>query len=145
MTRAQAIKNYIVEILTTIAQDYETVNVNFLSSEPENYSLDKIPTQPKIEETITGKRLMKDTYNFRGQKPYSSEIAVNLSNMGFWEAFEDKIYSNNEQGILPSIDGIQNIYCLNCGSMTKAGTQTCEMAIQIQVEYEKDNTNELSI
>jgi len=145
MIRIEAIKDYLVEMLTDLTQYFETININFLSNEPENYSIDKIPTQSKIEETITGKKLMKDVYNFRCRKPYSSEMAVNLSNMGFWETFESKIYSNNEQGILPNIKEIQEIKCLNCGSIQRAGTETCEMSIQIEADYIEDGSQELSL
>ena len=138
MTRIEETKKYLVDLLIELNENFKVVNVNFLSNEIGNYSLDKIPTKSKIEETITGKKLMKDVYNFRSKKSYGSSVATNLSNMGFWEAFEDKIYFNNEQGILPNIDGIISIQCLNCGSIQKAGTQDCEMAIQIQVEYEDD-------
>lgn len=138
MTRVEATKNYLVTVLNDLNKDFNVLNVNYLSNEVDNYSLDKIPTQSKIETTITGKRLMKDVYNFRSRNSYSSAIATNLSNLGFWEAFEEKIYSNNDQGILPSIEGIQEIMCLNCGSLQRAGTETCEMLIQIEVDYIKE-------
>ena len=45
------------------------------------------------------------------------------------------ISSNNKQGILPDIDGIQEIKCLNCGSMNNASTNTAEFDIQIEIDY----------
>lgn len=138
MTRIEATKTYLVNLLIELNEEFGLVNVNFLSNEINNYSLDKIPTKSKIEESITGKKLMKDVYNFRSRKAYGSDVANNLENIGFWEKFEDKIYFNNEQGILPNIDGIQEIMCLDCGSVKLAGTQTCEMSIQIEVDYIKE-------
>lgn len=138
MSRINAMKEYLVGVLIELGKDFDVLNVNFLSNEVDNYSLDKIPTQSTVETTITGKRLMRDTYNFRSRNYYGSEIAENLANIGFWEAFEEKIYSNNEQGILPSINGITKIECLNPGSLQKAGTETCEMSIQIRAEFEKE-------
>lgn len=137
MTRAEKLKLYLVNVLESLEKDFETLNINFLGKEPDNYSLDKIPTQSTVSTSITGIRTMKDVYNFRSRNFYSSSTANNLANIGFWEAFEEKIYSNNEQGILPDINGIKEIKCLNCGSLQRADTQTCEMSIQIEIDYEK--------
>ena len=58
--------------------------------------------------------------------------------MGFFEIFEKLISSNNEKGILPNIEGIQSIQCLNCASMTNANTNTAEFDIQLQIEYKEE-------
>ena len=144
MNRTEQLKSYLMDVLNDMRKEFEMLNINFLSSEIDNYSLDKIPTQSVIETTITGKQKKKDVYNFRSRNAYGSNEAINLSNMGFWETFERVIYSNNEQGILPNIDGIYEIKCLNCGSLQRAETQTCEMSIQIEIDY-LDNDNEMSL
>ena len=64
-------------------------------------------------------------------------FSFNLENVGFYEIFEDIINSNNEKGILPEIDGIQTIECLNCGSMVNANTNTAEFDIQLQITYKE--------
>ena len=144
MNRTEQLKSYLMDVLNDMRKEFEMLNINFLSNEIDNYSLDKIPTQSVIETTITGKQKKKDVYNFRSRNAYGSNEAINLSNMGFWETFERVIYSNNEQGILPNIDGIYEIKCLNCGSLQRAETQTCEMSIQIEIDY-LDNDNEMSL
>lgn len=136
MTRADELKTYLIDILDNMSKDYQTLNINFLASEVDNYSLDKIPTATTVETTITGIVTKREVYNFRSRNKYGSDIAQNLENIGFWEKFESKIYSNNEKGILPK--GIKKIECLNCGSLQQAETQTCEMSIQIQIEYEME-------
>lgn len=136
MTRIENLKTYLVNVLNELQKEYKIMNVNFLDKEVDNYSIDRIPTQTEIERWITGKTFCKDVYNFRSRNSYNSNVAENLSNIGFWEAFENKIYSNNEQGILPV--GTNKIVCLNSGSLQRADAQTCEMSIQIQIEYEKE-------
>ena len=79
-----------------------------------------------------------------GRYTYGSNIAENLENMGFWEEFESKIYSNNEKGTLPNIDGIIEIKCLNCGSIQDAEPQSCVMSIQIEIDYEVDSTSTIA-
>ena len=125
----------IIDILVT-NKKYQ-INANMLSNEPNNYSLDKIPTSSTVEEWITGTRICKDVYSFRSRVGYSQDTINNLINVGFFEIFEKLISSNNEKGILPEIDGIQTIECLNCGSMVNANTNTAEFDIQLQIEYKE--------
>lgn len=135
--RIEELRIYLVEVLRDMKKDFKTMDINFLSNEVDHYSIDKIPVQTVREISITGDMVCREVYNFRSRNVYGSGIATNLSNMGFWENFEEKIYSNNEKGILPKIDGITKISCLNCGSLLRAETQTCEMSIQIEIEYVK--------
>ena len=40
-----------------------------------------------------------------------------------------------KNGILPEIDGIESIECLNPGTMNNANTNTAELDIQIRITY----------
>ena len=137
--RITKLRTYLFKIIDTLLTDNKyQINANMLSSEPNNYSLDKIPTASTVEEWITGTRICRDVYSFRSRVGYSQDTINNLINVGFFEIFEDIISSNNEEGILPNIEGIQSIQCLNCGSMTNANTNTAEFDIQLQIEYKED-------
>lgn len=126
----------IIDVLVT-NKKYQ-INANMLSNEPNNYSLDKIPTSSTVEAWITGTKICRDVYSFRSRVGYSQDTIENLINVGFFEIFEKLISSNNEKGILPDIEGIQSIQCLNCGSMNNANTNTAEFDIQIQITYKED-------
>lgn len=137
--RITKLRTYLFSIIDTLLTDNKyQINANMLSSEPNNYSLDKIPTSSTVEEWITGIRICRDVYSFRSRVGYSQDTINNLINVGFFEIFEDIISSNNEKGILPNIEGIQSIQCLNCGSMTNANTNTAEFDIQLQIEYKEE-------
>lgn len=137
--RITKLRTYLFKIIDTLLTDNKyQINANMLSSEPNNYSLDKIPTASTVEEWITGTRICRDVYSFRSRVGYSQDTINNLINVGFFEIFEKIISSNNEEGILPNIEGIQSIQCLNCGSMTNANTNTAEFDIQLQIEYKED-------
>lgn len=133
--RITKLRAYLMNIISTLNEQYKQINVNFLSNEPDNYSLDKIPTQTIVESWITGDCLYKDVYSFRSRMNYSADTISNIENIGFFETFEKIIYNNNETGILPDISGIESIRCLNCGTMNNANTNTAEFDIQIQIEY----------
>ena len=137
--RITKLRTYLFKIIDTLLTDNKyQINANMLSSEPNNYSLDKIPTASTVEEWITGTRICRDVYSFRSRVGYSQDTINNLINVGFFEIFEKIISSNNEEGILPNIEGIQSIQCLNCGSMTNANTNTAEFDIQLQITYKED-------
>ena len=137
--RITKLRTYLFKIIDTLLTDNKyQINANMLSSEPNNYSLDKIPTASTVEEWITGTRICRDVYSFRSRVGYSQDTIENLINVGFFEIFEKLISSNNEKGILPNIEGIQSIQCLNCGSMNNANTNTAEFDIQIQITYKED-------
>ena len=137
--RITKLRTYLFSIIDTLLTDNKyQINANMLSNEPNNYSLDKIPTSSTIEEWITGTKICRDVYSFRSRVGYSQDTIENLINVGFFEIFEKLISSNNEKGILPDIEGIQSIQCLNCGSMNNANTNTAEFDIQIQITYKED-------
>ena len=137
--RITKLRTYLFSIIDTLLTDNKyQINANMLSNGLNNYSLDKIPTSSTVEEWITGTRICRDVYSFRSRVGYSQDTIDNLINVGFFEIFEKIISSNNEEGILSEIKGIQSIQCLNCASMTNANTNTAEFDIQLQIEYKEE-------
>ena len=137
--RITKLRTYLLSIIDVLVTNKKyQINANMLSNEPNNYSLDKIPTSSTVEEWITGTKVCRDVYSFRSRVGYSQDTIENLINVGFFEIFEKLISSNNEKGILPDIEGIQSIQCLNCGSMNNANTNTAEFDIQIQITYKEE-------
>ena len=118
-----------------VSAEMKEMNINFLGNEPNNYSLDKIPVVTEVQKWITGDTLNRDVYSFRSRMNYSADTITNIENIGFYETFEKIIKQKNDNNILPEIDGIQSISCLNCGTMNNANTNTAEFDIQIQIEY----------
>ena len=125
--RITKLRTYLMSVISELIEQYGEMNINFLSKEPNNYSLDKIPVNPTQEQWIIGNFLNRDVYSFRSR--------VDYKNVGFFETFEKLIKQKNDNNILPDIDGIQSISCLNCGSLNNANTNTAEFDIQIQIEY----------
>ena len=137
--RISKLREYLFEILETLTEiNNSQINADMLSNDIDNYSLDKIPTQSVVTRWVTGVEIHRDVFAFRSRKAYSQDTINNLRNIGFFEEFEDKIKSNNRKGILPDIDGIENIECLNCGTLNNVNTNTAEFDIQIQITYRKD-------
>lgn len=137
--RISKLREYLFEIINTLTQNRNyQINANMLSNKIDDYSLDKIPTDIEVENWIIGIMIHRDVYSFRSRKSYSQDTIVNLKNVGFFEQFEKKIKSNNDKGILPDIENIESIECLNCATMNSADGKQAEFDIQIQITY-RDN------
>lgn len=135
-TRIAKLREYLFSIIDNIATDtiYQ-INANMLSNDTSNYSLDKIPTSSMVDRWITGTEIHRDVFSLRSRMNYSQDTINNLKNIGFFEQFERAIKTNNDEGVLPDIEGIEKIECLNCGTMSDADTNTAEFDIQIQITY----------
>ena len=142
--RITKLRQYLLDVLTTLTTNVEQINADMLDNEIDNYSLDKIPTESTVEKWIMGVEIHRDVYSFTSRRAYSQDTINNLNNIGFFEQFEELINSNNKKGILPDIDDIQSIECLNCGTMNTADGNTAIFDIQIQITY-RFNTKDTSL
>ena len=134
--RIEKLRKYLFEVLKKLVEENKiNINADMLSKNINSYSLDKIPTASTVERWITGGGIYKDVFSFRSRKEYSTNEINNLNNIGFFEKFENIIKSNNMKGVLPKINGIQSIECLNTGTMISANTNTAEFDIQLQITY----------
>lgn len=136
--RISKLREYLFGVINTLTENRNyQINADMLSNDIDNYSLDKIPTASVVERWITGVEIHRDVYSFRSRMAYSQDTIDNLSNIGFFEQFENAIKTNNEEGILPDIDNIESIECLNCGTLNNTDGTTAEFDIQIQITYRK--------
>ena len=137
--RISKLRDYLFEIINTLTENRNyQINANMLSNRIEDYSLDKIPVNTEVENWIIGVDIHRDVYSFRSRKSYSQDTIINLKNMGFFEQFEKIIKSNNDKGILPEIENIESIECLNCATMNSTEGKQAEFDIQIQITYREE-------
>ena len=139
-TRIAKLGKYLESILEELNDKYRKINADFLGIDVNNYSLDKIPTASEVETWLTGTKICRDVYSFRSRNAYSSDRLSNLKNIGFFETFQQIINSNNDNGILPEIDNIESIECLNQGTFNSADAsgKTAVCDIQLQIVYRED-------
>lgn len=141
-TRIAKLRAYLFGIIDTLTTNNKyQINADMLGKVGD-YSLDKIPTESTVETWITGLVVHKDVYSFRSRKAYSQDTINNLSNIGFFEEFESKIKSNNDEGVWPEINGIESIECLNCGTLNSIDGTEATFDIQIQITYRETKKEE---
>ena len=137
--RISKLREYLFGVINTITENRNyQINADMLSNDIDNYSLDKIPTASVVSRWISGVEIHRDVYSFRSRMSYSQDTIDNLSNIGFFEQFENAIKTNNKKGILPDIDNIESIECLNCGTLNNTDGTTAEFNIQIQITYREE-------
>jgi len=136
-TRIAKLREYLFENIITLTQNSNfQINANFLSNKIDDYSLDKMPIAPVVNKLICGVEIRRDVFSFRSRKSYSHDKVVNLNNMGFFEEFEKLIKSNNDKGVLPDIERVESIKCLNPFTMLSNDDQTKAIFdIQIEIKY----------
>lgn len=130
--RIEIVQQYLLEILKGVI---EKLNIDYLDSKIDSYSLTRMPVTPILEKWVIPIHKKRELYTFISRKIYSQDLATNLDNIGFFEEFENKIRENNVSGILPVIDGIESIECLNCGAKQNVTATTVVFSIQIQIVY----------
>lgn len=145
--RITKLRTYLISIIDTLVSDDKyQINANMLSNKIGDYSLDKIPTNQEVERWITGDVIHRDVYSFRSRKKYSQQTITNLSNIGFFEEFENILRIKNDNKELPDIEGIESIECLNCGTMVRNDDgNSAEFDIQIQITYRTIDDGEVSL
>lgn len=139
--RITKLREYLFGIINTLTTNSNfQINADMLSNKVGDYSLDKIPVDTEAElPWIIGVEIKKDVYSFRSRKSYSQDTINNLKNIGFFEEFERKIKSNNDEGVLPDIENIESIECLNPGTMiSNDDGKTGTFDIQIQITYREE-------
>ena len=137
--RISKLREYLFEIINALTTN-RTYQINAdMLGKVGDFSLDKIPTNTEVENWIIGIDRKKDVYSFRSRKSYSQDTINNLKNIGFFEEFESIIKSNNEEGVLPNIQGIESIECLNCGTLNSVDGSEATFDIQIQITYRDKN------
>ena len=132
------LRNYLFEVINTLIEDRNyQINADFLG-DVGDFSLDKIPTASTVQKWVIGVEIHRDVYSFRNRKFYSQDTMNNLNNIGFFEDFEKAIKDNNKKGVLPSINGIESIECLNCGTINNVNGTEATFDIQIQITYREE-------
>lgn len=111
--------------------------VDFLGNEPTDFAIMPMPTDPILEEYITGEKLYQFQFNLMGIMEFGEDTIKNIENSTFFENLYNTITNLNKQGTLPNIDGIQSIECLNNGTIEETGLTTARYSIQLRITYKK--------
>ena len=130
------IRQYFFEL--GIIDENSNINVDFLSNEPIQYVIEPIPVEPIIKPYKDGGTLRQFVFQFGSREYFGADVIQNMKNTEFYEDFSALIEDNNKKGVLPKIDGIQSIECLNNGTINEDNTDNAKYVIQMRITYYKD-------
>lgn len=122
----------------TLAEEFDNILVDFLGEDATSYSIEPIPVEPVLKYYADGGSLRQYIFQFGSREFYDNSVAQNINNLGFYEKFQEEIETNNKNGVLPDIKGIQNIECLNNGTIQDVQSGTAKYVIQMRITYEKE-------
>lgn len=128
-----AIRDYLIKI-EVIDEDCR-INVDFLGENPSEFSIEKIPVNPILEPYIAGCSLNQFQFQLVSCEEYGADVLQNISNSIFYENLYNKIEENNNKKVLPEIEGIQTIECLDNGCIETTNINTARYSIQMRITY----------
>lgn len=121
-----------------IIDENSNINVDFLSNKPIEYVIEPIPIEPVIRQYADGSSLRQFVFQFGSREYFGADVIQNMRNTEFYEDFSELIEDNNKKGVLPKINGIQSIECLNNGTINEDNTDNAKYVIQMRITYYKD-------
>lgn len=121
-----------------IIDENSNINVDFLSNEPIEYVIEPIPIEPILRQYADGSSLRQFVFQFGSREYFGADVIQNMRNTEFYEDFSELIEDNNKKGVLPKINGIQSIECLNNGTINEDNTDNAKYVIQMRITYYKN-------
>ena len=122
----------------TLTKEFDNILADFLGDDATSYSIEPIPVEPVLRQYRDGGSLNQYVFQFGSREFYDNSVAQNINNLGFYERFQEEIETNNKNGVLPDIKGIQSIKCLNNGTIQDVQNGTAKYVIQMRITYEKE-------
>lgn len=131
----EKIRQYFIE--NNIIDENSRINVDFLGENPTEFALEPLPVNPVLESYINGVSLRQFQFQLLSCNDYGADVMQNMANSTYYENLYELIESNNKKRVLPNIDGIESIECLNSGGILDTGTNTARYSIQMRITYYK--------
>ena len=133
----EKLKEYFLQHVQ-LASEFKNILVDFLGEEATTYVIEPIPEQEIVTPYTDGGSLNQFIFQFGSREFYDDGVAQNIENLDFYEKFKNEIETNNKNGVLPDIDGIQSIECTTGGTLDGAESGTAKYIIQMKIIYYKE-------
>lgn len=139
-------KKPIIECIREYIMDFPELKdgallVDFLGDEAVEYTVEAVPCDPVYKRYVDGDCQKQFLFIFASRESYSEDVNLCISNLGFYEKFEDWINDNNEAGALPDLGEDKtpvSLDVLTRGYAFDADANTARYQIQLRLIYEED-------
>ena len=131
------LRNYF--LTCPLLKENSALNVDFLSVDGIEYSIDIVPTETTIERYVDGSRLCQYSFVFASRENYNADSLQNIENIAFYEKLEAWINQNNLKRNLPVLSAgtAQKIEVTTAGYLFDENMTTARYQIQCQLKYTK--------
>lgn len=102
MSIIESIREYLLKC--PYLNELAKVNVDFLPEDPMTYSIEQTPSEPIIKRYLDGTTDRQITFVFACRMFYSDERINNINNSGFFEKFQEWLFDNSDNDILPELE-----------------------------------------
>lgn len=135
------LRNYFLSC--PLLKENSALNVDFLSVDGIEYSIDTVHTETTIERYVDGSRLCQYSFVFASRENYNADSLQNIENIAFYEKLEAWINQNNLKRNLPKLlDGTaQKIEVTTAGYLFDENMTTARYQIQCRLIYIQEVEN----
>lgn len=134
MNIIEGIRDYIGN-MACMATFTTAINVNYLDSVINSFSIEEVPSEPIIKKYVGGKDKRQFQFVFCSREPYSNEILQNIENSSFYEDFANEIENKNNVDDLPIVDGIESSSIEVTSSAYTVSTEEDTSMYQINLNF----------
>lgn len=120
------------------------VNVNYLESDTDTYSIEEVPIEPIVKRYVNGDSIRQYAFIFTSREPYGVDVLQNIDNSGFYEKFAEWIETQNNNEIFPLLDDgleVLEIKVTSTGYAFAVTEDTAQFQIQLRLKYFKKGMN----
>lgn len=137
----ESIRNFI-RTMTCLEMfnDAIRVNVNYLDTNIDAYSIEEVPIEPILKKYVNGDSIRQYAFIFTSREPYSSDVIQNIDNSGFYEKFANELESKNDNEEFPILDEnleVLEIKVTSTGYAFAVSEDTAQYQIQLRLKYYK--------
>lgn len=124
-----------------ILDELSKINVDFLGTDPQEYTIDGQVFDPVVKKYVDGGALKQYVFAFGSREYYGADTIQNIENSGFYERFSNWIEEQNDIGNLPILTGnkeAKSIEVLTSGYLFDSSEDNARYQIQMRLTYYED-------
>lgn len=111
--------------------------VDFLDLGISDYVIESTPVTQIVEKYVTGKTKRQDIFVFGSKESFGEDIIQNIENSRVYQKIIDWVEEQNNKGILPDIEGIDEIEILSTPYANQDSENTAKYEFEFKIIYYK--------
>jgi hypothetical protein len=135
----QAVQNWLLSCpyIDNELDEFGGLGVNFLGSEPVQFSIEEAPGTPIVQRMFSGSVRLKN-FMFLSRLNFNEEEAQQLSNSGLMEQITDWVEEQNDLHHFPDLGAekpVRRMEVTSSGYMQAVDATTCKFLFQLAMTY----------